>query len=117
MDVIKVTAHKTVVNGDITVLPLRGVGSMPWDRVLGMSHERLCRFFVKHALGHVGRWWVEYVYDKIDRHEVKVPERLREQVASIMLKLKLDGFGNRDYVWILVDMNGVKYRGKLKVTP
>jgi len=116
MDLITVIAHEAVVNCDITVYPRKGVRSMAWDRVFGMSDKRLCRFFVKHALGHVGRWWVEYVYDKIDRHEVEVPERLREQVAAIMLKLKLDGFGNRDYVWILVDMNGVKYRGKLKVT-
>ena len=89
---------------------------MSRDRVLGMSDKQLCRYFGKHALGESGRWWVEYVYGKIDRHEVEVPERLREQVASIMLKLKLDGLGNRDHVWILVDMGGVTYRGKLKVT-
>lgn len=88
---------------------------MTLERIMGMTDERICKQFMRHAIGSSGRFWVEWVYSGIDSHNIQVPEHLREQVASTMLKLRLDGFKSRNHIWIRIDCGGKSYASKLEI--
>lgn len=89
---------------------------MTWERIFELSDESLCRFFVRHAMAHRRRWWVEYVYENIEGGRVLVPDQLREKVAGTLLRLRLsNAFNGRKHVWIVYETSDTGEKGVIKL--